>query len=135
MESLKNRKINKRERRAMELIVEHLEEEIPILKNKLTEEEIEELKEELLKIIMKEGDFIMMNFTKAFVKIMEEEGKKVRKEEIKEARKEARREVRKEGRKFGEQNIIKSLFKSKMSAKEIAERTGIALNEVLRIVK
>ena len=131
MESLKNRKMNKREKRAMELIIEHLEEEIPTLKNKLTEEEIEELKEELLKIIMKEGDFIMMNFTKAFVKIMEEEGKKVRKEEIKEARKEARRE----GRKFGEQNIIKSLFKSKMSAKEIAERTGIALNEVLRIVK
>ena len=130
MESLKNRKINKREKRAMELIVEHLEEEIPILKNKLTEEEIEELKEELLKIIMKEGDFIMMNFTKAFVKIMEEEGKKVRKEEIKAARKEGR----KEGKKFGE-NIIKSLFKSKMSAKEIAERTGIALNEVLRIVK
>ena len=130
MESLKNRKINKRERRAMELIIEHLEEEIPILKNKLTEEEIEELKEELLKIIMKEGDFIMMNFTKAFVKIIEEEGKKVRKEEIKEARKEGR----KEGKKFGE-NIIKSLFKSKMSAKEIAERTGIALSEILKIVK
>ena len=122
--------LNKRERRAMELIIEHLEEETPILKNKLTEEEIEELKEELLKIIMKEGDFIMMNFTKAFVKIIEEEGKKVRKEEIKEARKEGR----KEGKKFGE-NIIKSLFKSKMSAKEIAERTGIALSEILKIVK
>ena len=68
---------------------------------------------------MKEGDFIMMNFTRAFVKIMEEEGKKERQVGRKEARK----------------NIIKSLFKSKMSAKEIAERTGIALNEVLRIVK
>ena len=107
----------------MELIIEHLEEEIPMLRNKLTEEEIEELKEEVLKIIMKEGDYIMMNFTKTFVKIMKEEGKKVRKEAIK------------EGRKFGEQNIIKSLFKSKMSANEIAERTGIALSEILRIVK
>ena len=123
MENLKERKINKREKRAMELIVEHLEEEIPILKNKLTEEEIEELKEELLKIIMKEGDYIMMNFTKTFVKIMKEEGKKERQVGRKEAKKEERK------------NIIKSLFKSKMSAKEIAERTGIALSEVLRIVK
>ena len=126
MESLKNRKINKREKRAMELIIEHLEEEIPILKNKLTEEEIEELKEELLKIIMKEGDYIMMNFTKTFVKIMKEDGKKERQV--------GRKEGRKEGRKFGE-NIIRSLFNSQMSAKEIAERTGIALSEILRIVK
>ena len=101
MENLKERKINKREKRAMELIIEHLEEEIPMLRNKLTEEEIEELKEELLKIIMKE------------------DGKKERQAGIKEGRK----------------NIIKSLFKSKMSAKEIAERTGIALSEILRIVK
>ena len=122
MENLKERKINKREKRAMELIIEHLEEEIPILKNKLTEEEIEELKEELLKIAMKEGDYIMMNFTRAFVKIMKEEGKK------------ERQEGRQEGRQFGE-NIIKSLFKSKMPAKEIAERTGIALSEILKIVK
>ena len=143
MESLKNRKMNKREKRAMELIIEHLEEEIPTLKNKLTEEEIEELKEELLKIIMKEGDFIMMNFTKAFVKIVQEEGKKARKEAIKEGRKEGRKEGKIEGRKegkiegkkLGEQNIIKSLFRSKMSAKEISDRTGIALSEILRIVK
>ena len=122
MENLKGRKINKREKRAMELIIEYLEEEIPMLRNKLTEEEIEELKEELLKIIMKEGDYIMMNFTKTFVKIMKEDEKK------------AIKKGRKEGRKFGE-NIIKSLFKSKMPAKEIAERTGIALSEILKIVK
>ena len=65
----------------------------------------------------------MMNFTKTFVKIMKEDGKK------------ERQAGRKEGRKFGEQNIIRSLFNSQMSAKEIAERTGIALSEILRIVK
>ena len=143
IESLKKRKINKREKRAVELIVEHLEEEISILTNKLPEEKIEEMREELLKIIMKEGDFIMMNFTKAFVKIVQEEGKKARKEAIKEGRKEGRKEGKIEGRKegkiegkkLGEQNIIKSLFRSKMSAKEISDRTGIALSEILRIVK
>ena len=35
----------------------------------------------------------------------------------------------------GENNIIRTLFKNKMSAKEIAEKTGIALNEILKIVK
>ena len=139
IESLKKRKINKREKRAVELIVEHLEEEISVLTNKLPEEKIEEMREELLKIIMKEGDFIMMNFTKAFVKIVQEEGKKARKEAIKEGRKEGKIEGRKEGKiegkKLGEQNIIKSLFRSKMSAKEISDRTGIALSEILRIVK
>ena len=147
IERLKRREINKRERRAVELIVEHLEEEISILTNKLPEEKIEEMREELLKIIMKEGDFIMMNFTKAFVKIVQEEGKKARKEAIKEGRKEGKIEGRKEGKiegrkegkiegkKLGEQNIIKSLFRSKMSAKEISDRTGIALSEILRIVK
>ena len=143
IERLKRREINKREKRAVELIVEHLEEEISILTNKLPEEKIEEMREELLKIIMKEGDFIMMNFTKAFVKIVQEEGKKARKEAIKEGRKEGRKEGKIEGRKegkiegkkLGEQNIIKSLFRSKMSAKEISDRTGIALSEILRIVK
>ena len=38
------------------------------------------------------------------------------------------------GRKFGE-NIIKTLFKNKMQPKEISEKTGIALSEILRIVK
>ena len=41
---------------------------------------------------------------------------------------------RKEGKKLGEEGIIKSLFKSNMSPKEIAERTGIKLAEVLKII-
>ena len=35
----------------------------------------------------------------------------------------------------GKNNIIRTLFKNKMSAKEISEKTGIALNEILKIVK
>ena len=45
-----------------------------------------------------------------------------------------RKEGIKEGKKFGE-NIVKALFKNKMPAKEIAEKTGIALSEILKIVK
>ena len=35
----------------------------------------------------------------------------------------------------GQNNIIKTLFKNKMQPKEISEKTGIALSEILRIVK
>ena len=40
----------------------------------------------------------------------------------------------KRGRKLGKEGIIKSLFKSNMSPKEIAERTGVKLAEVLKII-
>lgn len=40
----------------------------------------------------------------------------------------------KRGKKLGEQNIIKSLFKNNMSPTEIAEKTGIKLAEILKIV-
>ena len=40
----------------------------------------------------------------------------------------------KRGKKLGEQSIIKSLFKNNMSPSEIAEKTGIKLAEVLKIV-
>ena len=52
----------------------------------------------------------------------------------KEGEKRGRKEGRKEGRKLGEQNIIKSLFKNNMSPSEIAEKTGIKLAEVLKMV-
>ncbi len=38
------------------------------------------------------------------------------------------------GEKRGENNIIKKLFKNKMSAEEIAEKLGMALSDVLKIV-
>ena len=40
-----------------------------------------------------------------------------------------------EGRIEERKNIIKTLFKNKMTPKEISEKTGIALNEILKIVK
>ena len=40
----------------------------------------------------------------------------------------------KRGKKLGEQGIIRALFKSNMSPNEIAERTGIKLTEVLKII-
>ena len=46
-----------------------------------------------------------------------------------------RNEGKKEGIKSGENNIIRILFKNKMPAKEISEKTGIALTEILKIVK
>ena len=60
---------------------------------------------------------------------------KMRNEGKSEGIKEGKREGIKEGKKSGENNIIKILFKNKMSAKEIAEKTGIALSEILKIVK
>ena len=50
-------------------------------------------------------------------------------------RNEGKKEGKKEGKRAGENNIIKTLFKNKMPAKEIAEKTGIALTEILKIVK
>ena len=41
---------------------------------------------------------------------------------------------KKEGKKLGEQGIIRTLFKNNMSVEEIAEKTGIKLTEVLKIV-
>ena len=35
---------------------------------------------------------------------------------------------------IGEKNIIKTLLKNNMSPKEIAEKTGIALGKILRMV-
>lgn len=41
---------------------------------------------------------------------------------------------RKEGRKLGEEGIIKRLFKNNMTVEEIAEKTGIKLSEILKII-
>ena len=45
-----------------------------------------------------------------------------------------RTEGRAEGINIGQNNIIKVLFKNKMTPKEISEKTGIALDKVLKIV-
>ena len=55
--------------------------------------------------------------------------------EINYAKEEGERKGRQLGEKRGENNIIKKLFKNKMPAEEIAEKLGMALSDVLRIVK
>lgn len=63
----------------------------------------------------------------------------IKEEKIKKENKRLRNEERVvgniEGRLEERKNIIKTLFKNKMPAKEISEKTGIALDEILRIVK
>ena len=56
----KDKGVNEREKNAMKLIVEHIEEVMPSLAKKLTEEEIKEIKEEMRKIM--EGSDFMTNF-------------------------------------------------------------------------
>ena len=55
-------------------------------------------------------------------------------EENKMIRNEGRIVGRAEGISIGQNNIIKVLFKNKMTPKEISEKTGIALDKVLKIV-
>ena len=75
--------------------------------------------EEIMKKIIEEGSDYMLAAEEMIIK----ENEMIRNEGISigEAR--------------GQSNIIKTLFKNKMQPKEISEKTGIALNEILRIVK
>ena len=50
------------------------------------------------------------------------------------AREEGEKIGEKRGMEIGEKNIIKTLLKNNMSPKEIAEKTGIALGKILRMV-
>ena len=83
--------------------------------------------EEIMKKIIEEGSDYMLAAEEMIIK----ENEMIRNEgraegiSIGEAR----------GRKVGENNIIKILFKNKMKPKEISEKTGIALSEILKIVK
>ena len=78
--------------------------------------------EEIMKKIIEEGSDYMLAAEEMIIK----ENEMIRNEGISigEAR----------GRKIGENNIIKTLFKNKMKPKEISEKTGIALDKVLKIV-
>ena len=54
--------------------------------------------------------------------------------EINYATEQGEKRGKKEGKKLGEEGIIRRLFKSNMSVEEIAEKTGIKLTEVLKII-
>ena len=125
-----------RARREEELI-EILEEILPLTKDNEREDVINILRYILVKDIGEEK-------AKEYIKKLEEgviemSGyvnylRQDREATMLKMRNEGKSEGIKEGKKFGE-NIVKSLFKNKMPAKEIAEKTGIALTEILKIVK
>ena len=82
--------------------------------------------EEIMKKIVEEGSDYML----AAEEMIIEENKMIRNE----GRLLGRTEGRAEGISIGQNNIIKVLFKNKMTPKEISEKTGIALDKVLKIV-
>lgn len=75
--------------------------------------------EEIMKKIIEEGSDYMLAAEEMIIKENEM----------------IRTQGRAEGISIGQNNIIKILFKNKMQPKEISEKTGIALSEILRIVK
>ena len=126
-----------RARREEELI-EILEEILPLTKDNEREDVINILRYILVKDIGEEK-------AKEYIKKLEEgviemSGyvnylRQDREATMLKMRNEGKSEGIKEGKRAGENNIIKTLFKNKMPAKEIAEKTGIALTEILKIVK
>ena len=126
-----------RARREEELI-EILEEILPLTKENEREDVINILRYILVKDIGEEK-------AKEYIKKLEEgviemSGyvnylRQDREATMLKMRNEGKKEGKKEGKRAGENNIIKTLFKNKMPAKEIAEKTGIALTEILKIVK
>ena len=83
--------------------------------------------EEIMKKIIEEGSDYMLAAEEMIMK----ENEMIRNE----GRMLGRTEGISIGEARGQNNIIKVLFKNKMTPKEISEKTGIALSEILRIVK
>ena len=83
--------------------------------------------EEIMKKIIEEGSDYMLAAEEMIIK----ENEMIRNE----GRMLGRTEGISIGEARGQNNIIKTLFKNKMQPKEISEKTGIALSEILRIVK
>ena len=130
-----------RARREEELI-EILEEILPLTKENEREDVINILRYILVKDIgeekakeyikkLEEGVIEMSGYVNYLRQDREATMLKMRNE----GKSEGKSEAIKEGKRAGENNIIKTLFKNKMPAKEIAEKTGIALTEILKIVK
>ena len=91
--------------------------------------------EEIMKKIIEEGSDYMLAAEEMIIEeneMIRNEGRILGRTEgisIGEAR------GREKGISIGQNNIIKILFKNKMTPKEISEKTGIDLSEILRIVK
>ena len=87
--------------------------------------------EEIMKKIIEEGSDYMLAAEEMIIK----ENEMIRNEGISIGKALGRKKGISIGETRGKNNIIKMLFKNKMPAKEISEKTGIALDEILRIVK
>ena len=116
----KEKGVNEREKNAMKLIVEHIEEVMPSLAKKLTEEEINEIKEEMRKIM--EGSDFMTNFEKALARIMEENERKVRAE--------GKAEGKTEGISQNKVEIAMEMARDKIKDEKIMKYTHISKKEL-----
>ena len=87
--------------------------------------------EEIMKKIIEEGSDYMLAAEEMIIK----ENEMIRNEGISIGEARGRKKGISIGEVRGQNNIIKKLFKNKMQPKEISEKTGIALSEILRIVK
>lgn len=86
---------------------------------------------EIMKKIIGEGSDYMLAAEEMIIK----ENEMIRNEGISIGKALGRKKGISIGETRGKNNIIKMLFKNKMPAKEISEKTGIALDEILKIVK
>ena len=91
----------------------------------------EEKTKEIMKKIIEEGSNYMLAAEEMIIK----ENEMIRNEGISIGKALGRKKGISIGETRGKNNIIKMLFKNKMPAKEISEKTGIALDEILKIVK
>ena len=114
LETLKSRKINKKEEKTIKLMAEYIDVVMLAKTKEFTKEDIKEIKEIIREILNGKGDLVVSNFEKLLLKTRRQNAKRAKKE--------------------GRNGIIKSLFKNNMSAEEISEKTGIKLSEILKIV-
>ena len=122
---LEERGINEREKRAMVLIIENLEDIIQRMIKNLTKEEIEEIKKAMKEIISKGSDF-MTNFAKTFIRIYKEERVKGREE----GRAEGKIEGKVEGKVEGIFQVAKEMIKNKVQDEDIMKYTHISKEEL-----
>ena len=116
-------KVNKKEERALKLIIENIELVMPNLMKHFTREEIEKTKEEMIEI-MSEGGNSMSNFEKAIAKIIKENN---------EAREEGINIGKEEGINIGILQVVKEMIRNKMKDEDIIKCTHISERELEKL--
>lgn len=124
--------VNSREKRAMKLIIEFIEEEMTILCKNLNKKEIEDIKKEMIKIIKRKGDF-MSNFEKALAKIIKEDGRKERNYGMNIGKKEGISIGKREGISIGKRETAIEMLKINMREEDIIKVTHISKEELNKL--